>query len=572
MTNTARQAPESITGDWGLFNQPPAAQPTYSPYPFQRDAVEATFQAWTKGLFASLVEAPTGSGKSIILAEVCRRYLEVNPNARIIKAVHRSELVKQNSEKIADMTGREVGIYSAGLRQKRLDCAITCANVQSIARVKQWPYADLLIVDEAHRVPPLNGRSNQYHKLIDGLREKNEYLQMFGLTATPYRLLDGPLWNPQTGRGSPLFDDRVYRIDIPPLVADGKLAPVRYKTGKIQLDTSQLKRKDTGDFDTEQQAEWIAEQIDGLIGNILEQGADRDKWLVFMPSVRSAEAMYHALINANIKTSIVTGNSLGRDHAFDDFKTGDTRALVGCEVFTEGFDAPQVDFVVLCRATESVSLYVQIVGRGTRYFGDKADCLVLDFGRNVARHGMIEEAFDWGVPKGGRREKKGQSPKTKDCPKCLECVPIQTRECPCCGHSFALDKLRVVKGQTRIKGVVQLEVLDGPIARVHTSGNWRQIIRLDFTVRDHQDRSFVVSIYGSPRIAWESHPLALQWRDRQRELLNAGAKVNGRTGDINAIIASSQDWPRAKMLTAREPNPLVGRPLYEIIKVEYDNA
>ena len=176
---------------WDLFTQVPA--PAYTPYPFQAEAVEAAFAAWGKGVAAPLIEAPTGSGKSIIIAEVCRRYLSANPKGRIIKAVHRQELVQQNSEKIADMTGVDVGIYSAGLGSKRLDSPITCASIQSIARVKDWPYADLLIIDEAHRVPPVKPRrTSQYHTLIAGLRDRNSTLQILASPRPSWGFHSGP--------------------------------------------------------------------------------------------------------------------------------------------------------------------------------------------------------------------------------------------------------------------------------------------------------------------------------------------------------------------------------------------
>ena len=500
---------------------------------------------------------------------MCRRYLSENPKGRILKAVHRQELVQQNSEKIADMTGVDVGIYSAGLGSKRLDSPITCASIQSIARVKDWPYADLLIIDEAHRVPPVKPRrTSQYHTLIAGLRDRNSTLQILGLTATPYRLLDGPLWNPQEGRGEAIFSERVYQIDVPPLVAGGRLAPLRYKSGKLRIDTGQLKRKSTGDFELEQQTDWIVEQIDGLIGDILERGADREKWLIFMPSVPSAEAMYARPQAEKIKASIVTGDTLGRDDVFTDFKEGDTRALVGCEVFTEGFDAPQVDFVVLCRATESTSLYVQIVGRGTRYLDGKKDCLVLDFGENIKRHGLIEEAFDWGIPKGGKRGKGVENPKTKQCRKCFEELPIPQRECPICGYSFALARLSQMGGAQATKGVVHLEVLQGPIVKGHTSGRGRPMIKMEFKVENEEEKQFYIASYGDPDIMWDKHPLAIQWRDRQREILNASGTVSGHS--ISHIIQSAKHWPQALLITAREPNRAVGRRIHEIIKVEYE--
>jgi len=107
------------------------------------------------------------------------------------------------------------------------------------------------------------------------------------------------------------------------------------------------------------------------------------------------------------------------------------RCLVNCNVLTTGFDAPNVDLVALVRATLSAGLYVQMVGRGTRLSDGKDDCLILDYGQNVQRHGFIDQVKAKRQGEGG----DGEAP-AKQCPDCQEMMPTATRLCPACGHEF----------------------------------------------------------------------------------------------------------------------------------------
>ena len=123
------------------------------------------------------------------------------------------------------------------------------------------------------------------------------------------------------------------------------------------------------------------------------RGADRRSWLVFCCGVAHAMLVCAALHKRGIDAEVLTGahGSTERDSIIARFKSGELRCLVNVNVLTTGFDAPNVDLLVMLRATQSPSLYVQMVGRGTRLHEGKKDCLVLDYGTNVERHGLIDD-------------------------------------------------------------------------------------------------------------------------------------------------------------------------------------
>ena len=124
--------------------------------------------------------------------------------------------------------------------------------------------------------------------------------------------------------------------------------------------------------------------------------------------------------------------SAERDRVIAAFKRGDIRCLTNANVLTTGFNAPGVDLIAMLRPTKSVGLYVQMIGRGTRFANGKDNCLVLDFAGNVERHGPIDRID-------GRKRKKddeeGVAP-VKTCPDCQTIVHASTRLCPTCGFEF----------------------------------------------------------------------------------------------------------------------------------------
>lgn len=417
--------------------------------PHQVEAVDALFSYFGERSGHPLVVLPTASGKSYVIAAFCRRAIEEHPGTRILIATHRAELIEQDARAIQTYWPEaDVGIYSAGLGQRRIR-PITVAGVQSIAHVESLPAFDLVVIDECHLVP--KDGDGYYRSLFARLEALNPDVKRIGLTATPYRLSGGRLTH---GEGK-MFTSICYELPVQRLVDEGMLAPLVSPQGGTGpgYDTHKVKTSG-GDFAANALADTLEAQH-AVTRAALEEAArlavDRKSWLVFCVSVEHARQAAECLFALGISSAIVTGeDDMGARRAkIEAFRCGEVRALVNCEVLTTGFDAPRVDCIVLLRPTQSTGLYVQICGRGMRLSPDtgKADCLVLDYGGNIERHGPITDV----KPKESRET---LSPKIKICPSCDAEVKVWARECGECGFIFPLVPREVAHDKAASKRAV----------------------------------------------------------------------------------------------------------------------
>lgn len=395
---------------------------------YQQEAVDAVLAYWGKGGSNPLVEVPTGGGKSAILGELARVVVE-ECGGRVVIATHRAELIEQDAaacRRVWPMA--PLAVWSASLNKRGI-APITVCGVQTVARkARDLGVVDVLIVDEAHLIPPEG--AGQYQTLVRGLRETNPGLRIVGLTATPYRLGQGYLTQ---GDGA-LFSSIVYRVDIGRLVAAGHLAPLVTGNVGAQIDTSQLAIR-AGEFaarDLELAADIseVTERVADDVAAALASG--RTSALLFGCSVAHAEHLRDALGARDVECAVITGETeqFTRQAIIGRFRRRELAALASCDVLTTGFDAPCVDVLAVVRATASPSLYVQIVGRGMRPADGKADCLVLDYGGNIARHGPVDEVKIRPKSKG-----EGKSP-TKTCDSCAAEQPAGARVCSECDYEF----------------------------------------------------------------------------------------------------------------------------------------
>jgi DNA repair protein RadD len=149
-----------------------------------------------------------------------------------------------------------------------------------------------------------------------------------------------------------------------------------------------------------------------------------------------------ALRCRGISTETISGDTPGRERGdiVARFHAGDIRCLTGCNVFTTGFDVPQIDLIAMLRPTLSTGLYVQMVGRGTRKAAGKVNCIVLDFAGNVRRHGPVDApAIQRDKPAGERREGQGAA-HVKVCPTCRTYAAPDITICPECGHQWSVRR------------------------------------------------------------------------------------------------------------------------------------
>ena len=357
----------------------------YTLRPYQADSVKSVIHYFRKHQTPAVLVLPTGAGKSLVIAELARL-----AKGRVLVLAHVKELVEQNHEKYEGY-GLKGSIFSAGLGRKETDQQVVFASVQSVVRnldsfSNQF---SLLVIDECHRVP--DEKTSSYQKVITHLRENNPGIKVLGLTATPYRLGMGWLYQYHT-RGQVrseeprFFRDCIFELPIRYLLDEGFLTPARMIDAPVlSYDFSQLKPASTGRY-KEAELDMVIEQskraTPQIVDQIIELAKDKLGIMVFAATVRHAQEILSLLPEG--ESSIVIGDTptLERDQIINDFKERKIKFLVNVSVLTTGFDAPHVDLIAILRPTESISLYQQIVGRGLRLSPGKKECLVLDYAGN----------------------------------------------------------------------------------------------------------------------------------------------------------------------------------------------
>ncbi|WP_045407672.1 DEAD/DEAH box helicase [Vibrio jasicida] len=357
----------------------------YTLRPYQADSVKAVIHYFRKHTTPAVIVLPTGAGKSLVIAELARL-----AKGRVLVLAHVKELVEQNHAKYEgyDLKG---SVFSAGLGRKETDQQVVFASVQSVVRnldsfKNQF---SLLVIDECHRVP--DDKDSSYQKVITHLRELNPGIKVLGLTATPYRLGMGWIYQYHT-RGQVrteeprFFRDCIFELPIRYLLDENFLTPARMMDAPVlSYDFSQLKPASTGRY-KEAEMDMVIDKAKRATPQIVEQiiqyAKERQGVMVFAATVRHAQEI-HGLLPEG-ETSIVVGDTPTpeRDAIIQSFKNREIKYLVNVSVLTTGFDAPHVDLIAILRPTESVSLYQQIVGRGLRLSEGKTECLVLDYAGN----------------------------------------------------------------------------------------------------------------------------------------------------------------------------------------------
>jgi len=399
--------------------------------PYQQEAVDSIYGYFEKYRGNPLVVVPTGGGKSVILSEFVRRVLTDSPRERILLVTHVKELIAQNHASLMRMWPEApAGIYSAGLRKREHNAQVLFCGIQSVYdKADKLGWADLILVDEAHLIPARG--FGMYRRLLEDLKRYNQHLKVIGLTATPYRTDSGSL---TTGE-DPLFNGIAYDCEVAKLIADGYLSNITARGGRAKIDTSNVHLRGGEFIDRELQAAATSDDIvQRAVSEIVERGADRKSWLIFCCGISHAQMVADELRARNVTVGEVYGDTSHdeRDAILVGFKSGEIRAVVNVGVLTTGFDAPATDLIALMRPTMSPGLYVQMVGRGLRLAPGKTDCLILDFGGNVVRHGPIDQVQ---IREPGSSSGSGEAP-AKECPGCQMLVAVQYRECPECGYEF----------------------------------------------------------------------------------------------------------------------------------------
>ena len=503
--------------------------------PYQHDAINSLYWHWKENAKSNVVlQCPTGSGKSVILAELIRDVLRRRKDARILVLSHVREILTQNADHVLKHFPEcPLGIYSAGLNSRGMN-QVTIAGIASIyKRADEIGFQNLIIIDEAH----LCGVDDDtmYRKLIDDLTKINPLLRVVGLSASPWRADCGSIVN------GGLFTDLIEVVGIMDLVDSGYLVPLRSKHTELKYDVSGVSIQ-RGDY-VERELDFAVNtpgQNSAVVREIIERGKDRRSWLIFGASKDHADQISVELLRNGIEADAIFGDTEKdhRDWLIERFKAGKMRALCNYSVLTVGFDAPCVDMIAMLRPTRSLTLYIQSAGRGMRIMDGKKDCLYLDFAGVVDYFGPITDPQ---IP-----EKRGDGtgdPITKNCPACGEIVGISTRICPVCGEAFPPPEKK--KADTlHNDDIMAREVLTGAVVEwewgVHTKrSNGSEMFRVRYYVQDSYksiDEYLTVNHEGFPGELARRKFMELASRSGYRP-------TSEQNPDLRAIASDMQKMP-----------------------------
>jgi superfamily II DNA or RNA helicase/predicted nucleic acid-binding Zn ribbon protein len=369
--------------------------------PYQLTAVDEIRGAFKEAKRVVLC-LPTGAGKTVVFSEIVRRVLEKGRKVAIV--THRRELLSQ-----------------AGKLNRCDILMVETLNNQIKRGVVNLSSYDLLVIDEAH--------IGNFRKILEGFDGF-----VIGATATPVS-------KPPMAKS---YGKLINSVGIGELIAQGYLCnPITYAMHPV--DTSKIATR-MGEFTAQglDDAFNRPKVYEGVVQEFCKRWREK-KAIVFCvnieASINTAEAFAKELGEGRVYCVHSKQSAYERADLIEEFMVSKYGILVNCGIATTGFDCPDIEVVVVNRATKSVALWLQMVGRGSRPTASKKEFTILDFGENVHRLGFWQEARDWGKAFAGTENKKGQGvAPVKDCPCCGAVLYASARFCEFCGEIFATEK------------------------------------------------------------------------------------------------------------------------------------
>ena len=421
--------------------------------PYQDEAKAAVYHHLRTRDDNPCVVIPTAGGKTPVLASICADAVG-QWNGRVLVLAHVKELLQQTADKLRKVCPEvDFGIYSAGLRRRDRTHDVIVAGIQSVyKRACELDAFDLIAVDEAHLIP-LEG-DGMYRRFLADAKVVNPNVRVIGCTATPYRLKTGPICTP-----AGILNAVCYEVGVRELIRGGYLCPLVTKAGIAKPNTADLHVRG-GEFQADE-VEFLMDQeelVTAACAEIAAHTKHRNATLIFASGVAHGRHLVETLReNHGICCGFVCGETsmTERDDVLGQFHAGELAYLCNVNVLTTGFDAPHVDCVALVRPTMSPGLYYQMVGRGFRLHSNKANCLVLDFGGNVLRHGPVDQIR----VKPRNTDNEGQAP-AKECPDCHTVIAAGYGTCPECGYEFPPRERARHKAMATDAGILSGDVTD----------------------------------------------------------------------------------------------------------------
>ncbi|MFA5247924.1 MAG: DEAD/DEAH box helicase [Candidatus Paceibacterota bacterium] len=514
---------------------------------YQNEAVQAVWNYWESGNGRNaLIVSPTGSGKSIILAEMIKRLCLDSSDIKILVITDTRELISQDYKSIKNHYPEcNIGIYSAGLREKSVKPTVICCGIQSMYnKAYDFGRVDVVIIDEAHLVSPKS--TTRFQKFFTQLRVSSPHFVVVGLTATPFRLSDGML----NEGDDALFEDIVYVCDMKRLIKEGYLVNVISKGGLAKIDLKGV-RVQAGDYNSKDLA-YAADSkilVEKAVNEIVEYGKDRKCWLIFTSGIKHSEHVAEELKKHKIDCEIVTGDtpSEERNKIVEKYRNGKLRCLINVGIYTKGLDVPAIDLVALLTSTKSTGRYIQMVGRSMRPSPttNKANAILLDFGNNCIEHGPIDSIDPVKIHGKDIFGKPPAKPPMRECERCHCIHHARLSVCPGCGFVYPKDEDTEARhGATAYSGPVMsdqikpyiIDVVDTYVSK-HSKPGKIPSVKVEFI--DRMDRAYPI---------W----ICLDHRNYAAEKARALVQqLGGKSKSVEEALKEYPNWRKVEKIEVR---------------------
>lgn len=393
-------------------------------YPYQNTTISLLRQGFASHL-RQLMVIPTGGGKTVVFSTIVEA--AVKKGTLTLVLTDRLELFSQTVDSLQSF-GIPVCKINKDNKTIHPDAKLYVGMVETVKRrldqLSELPFA-LIICDEAHIA--------SFNKIFDFWPKAH----VIGATATP---IGKHLYK--------YYSNLVCCVDTPDLVRDKFLSPC--KAFQMQDDLSDLKTDNRGEFTDESLFLHYnkTKLYEGVIESWQKHSAGK-KTIVFNCNVEHTIQMTAAFNNAGIRSFCIHSNTPKdeRSYIMKEFAAGNFLVLNNCGILTKGYNEPTIESVILNRATTSLILFLQMIGRGSRILPLKPHFTVLDFGLNHDRHGLWNEPREWTLEPPKKKKKGLGAAPVKACKACSAMLSAMSRECPYCGYIFLPTEKELAQGK-----------------------------------------------------------------------------------------------------------------------------
>jgi superfamily II DNA or RNA helicase len=447
-------------------------------HPYQTEAVEFIRESF-KSHRSVLYVGQTGSGKTVLTAYLLKKTLE--KGNRAIFLCHRKEIIDQTSRTFREFD-IDHGIVCAGYAPN-YNSPIQIASVQSVGRrLKHIKNPKLLVTDECQHIA-----AKTWEKIYKSFPDAFK----LGLTATPQRLDGSGLRK--------FFSHMIQGPSVQTLIDDGFLSPYRaYAPPSVNLSDVRKKMRDFVAGDLEK----IMTQKK-IIGDTIQQYqrfVDGKQTLVFCPTIYHSKVLTQRFTEAGYDAVHVDGTTpkSERAHYVSDFSQNKIKIMCSVDIFSEGFDVPRIEAVLLTRSTMSLGLFRQQVGRALRVFPGKREAIIMDQVGNIERHGLPCDLIEWSLD----GKSKNKEPSNRICPQCFYANNSGKSVCDGCGYIWPISSEKTVLPTETEDNLEEIDIARIRKIKKHERGSARtleQLVQLGISRGYKSPRGWAMHVLNARR-------------------------------------------------------------------------